>query len=339
MILFLLIVSIVKPKNADAYRRPTIYLRLTDCLKLALESDPSIKLIETKIGQVDLDLEAMEETYRRTQLIETKIKETRMQLENQKENIIDLISLNIYNLYYTAVLADRKYDLAKIDERYTRDFLEKSRANYDTGRIDRLTLQGIEELYNGKVAARKIAYSELEKANISLLLAINKDTSYEVHLTDKIIFQEEVIDIQEAEYSLLTSNRELLMLQLSIDTRKLEYKVLDKEVAGKNEIKKAKYSIIEAKANKDIKKKELILALWERFLAVRNVLVQIEVTQDNVEYYTDKYQSEQARYKQGLITSNEVNQAKVKKLQSLIDYKDAVKNYIVAKFNYEILFN
>ncbi len=301
---------------------------------MALERNPDIKLVELKIRKTELDIEQRFIDIRESKLKALGKRFALLELENQRDDIIDTVEYDVQERYYNAKLSRIRYQIALEDLRYTKSYWQEAIMNYKDGKIDEESFEETQEEYRSKEEELVLSEGDHKRSGLMLLLAINTSLSNSVRLTDSIQANYKALDFAYARGNFRIDNRQIRQARLKYRLKRLEYKIIDKEVESKNDIRRAKFDYREAKIELEQTTRKQVVELWSRYLRVKELEANRLVARKRMDRRKQTYGKNLNRFKQGYIAKNTRDRSVITYRRERYNYLKVVKDLNLAKLRY-----
>ena len=177
---------VMSPSGQAREIRDGRFLSLREALDISLKRNTSLKLINIKIKKAKLDIEQQFIDVSKTRLMVKRKKLALLSWKNQQKTIIQNVSLDVHNKYYQCVIAGIRLNIAKEDLLYAEELLKESRQNFKDGKIHKIQLRQMEEMYKQKEEEKIMSRGELKRAKLALLLSINERLGARIRVGDNV---------------------------------------------------------------------------------------------------------------------------------------------------------
>ncbi|MDH4129305.1 MAG: TolC family protein, partial [Spirochaetota bacterium] len=304
---------------------------MNQAINLSIKKNPDLKLVNLMIKKTELDIEQRFMDIKESELKAKHKKFSIMQLENQREDIIDSVYFDVQNRYYDGVINKNRYEKAKDNLMFMKNYLDENIKNYKMGKIDLISYKQIEEEYKQKKEDYILSRGDFKRAVLAFLLSINESLTISVNFTDSISQDTKSINFTTAESNLLNNNRNISLARLNYQIKKLEYNLLDKKIMSKNEIEKAKFDLDEAKIKLEQEIRKQKVELWSRYLLIKEQEAKLITIGKRLNRANTSYQLNESKYQQGYIPKHKLDQSSMEYNNLFILHLTVIKAYNLAK--------
>ena len=315
----------------------SINYSMNQAIQVSLRKNPDLKLINLLIEKTKLDIEQRFIDIKESKLKSIQKKIAIMQLENKREDIIDLVYLDVQNKYYGCIISKTRLEKAKDNLQYIKSYLDKSSSNYKSGKIDLITYKQIEEEYKQKKEEYIFSRGEFKRSVLAFLLSINENLSISINFTDSINQNTRLINLDSAQANLITSDRNIVLARLNYQLKKLEYNLLDNKIISKNEIEKAKYDLKEAKIKLEQEIRKQKVELWSRYLQIKEQEARLITSEKRLNRAYTSYKLNESKYQQGYIPRYVLDQSIIVYNNLYVLNMSVIKDYSLAMLRFSFM--
>ncbi|MDH5682462.1 MAG: TolC family protein [Spirochaetota bacterium] len=336
IILMVLVNSpVTQARNANGSR----FLSLREALDISVRRNPSLKLMDIKIQKAKLDIEQQFIDVQESELMVKQKKLALLAWQNQRQTIMNNVKLDVHNKYYQCVIAVIRLSIAKEDLKYAGEYLEDSKKNYREGKIHKVQLRQIEEIFKQKEEEEIMSRGELRRAKLALLLSINERLGARIAVAESIGENIRELRLKDIRRRVLTNNRNIRAARLKYSIKKMESSLVDESLMSKNDIRKARYDLDEAAIELEEEIRQQNVEAVSRYLIVRDMEARMITAEKRLKRARLGYLLASKRYRDGYINKQIYHNSDMDYKRMRLTHETMVQNYNIAKLRLFFLLN
>jgi len=335
----------------------TIELSLEECVNMAFENNPDMKLARTSLEKADVEYDRMKRQYDRYEdakkldlmyglntydyklQMETGLRAAEMGLTLAREGLKNArlgIRLAVESAYYGALQAQDEVVINKASLERAREQLRISELEFEAGRVARRDVLDAEAAvaraqaaYNASLRSKDIAYMKLKQVvNLPLDTPIKLSSKFDYVLLKEIDLEGDIAHALENKFEVIQAREELAVAQKAFEVAEAFYAPNVYEYR----IKKHELQLAEIALGKEVKAAEV--EIREAYYNMKSAEESIPALEKSLAAAKESLRLARLQYKAGLIRSIDVMTVEnsVKELE--LEISRAIHNYNLAKAQY-----
>jgi len=327
-------------------------LSLEECVNMAFENNPDMKLARTRLEKADVKYDRMKRqydkyedtggylnTYDEKLGMETGLRSAEMGLTLARESLKNArlnMRLAVESAYYGALQAQEEVDINRASLERAREQLRISELEYEAGRVARRDVLDAEAAvaraqaaYNASLRSRDIAYMKLKQVvNLPLDTPIKLSSKFDYTPLKEIDLEGDIAYALENKFEVIQAREQLAVAQKAFEVAENVYAPNVYEY----KIKQHELQEVEIALEKAVKAAEV--EVREAYYKMKSAEESIPVLEKSLAAARESLRLARLQYKAGLIRSIDVMTVEnsVKELE--LEISRAIHRYNLAKAQY-----
>lgn len=311
---------------------------LQDCIELAMENNVDLAVVENQLEIARMQIETRFIDVRETDLSNASLRLSLLELESQRNDLIDGITIAVYEKYYSCKVADLKEELHYSKKRLSEELLRKANAEFDLGNADINDVYEAQANYQQNRNDYLTAYNKQNRlyAEFRILLDLPLDT----HMNLISDFPDRLYDIdyQRALEQMQENNLQWKIAELKAQVSNLEYEArLGTSGLSENQRQQLELTAESNELQRQKEHHDLEVKLQSAYFDVQEMESSLEYMQESVNLMRTQRRTMELMAVEGVVDRLTYQEVEHQYQQLRISYLELQMAYKITYLNYHNL--